>query len=363
LSTHCIALLGRKDKPTDAIEEYCRFLGSALRPYDFQLEICRVPWEIHGWTETLQTLRHQAEQWRSTLVLVQYTALAWSSRGFPLKVLSVLKVLKRAGARVGVVFHDVKPYPGTRVVDSLRRAIQVRIMSRVLFLSDFAVFTVPIEKISWLAPVPLNASFIPVGPNLLVPSPPGIHSGLQDVPAIGVFSITGGQHGARETELIIGAVRHASRALGKLRLLVFGRHAELRETELRTGLKDLPVELTVEGLVESEEIAQRLSACDVHLFIRGAISSGRGSAIAGIACGLPIIAYSGTETGPPITDAGVVLVSPDQPDQLNDALVRVLSDPVYRRDLAARSRAAYQTHFAWPSIAARFATVLTSQLS
>jgi glycosyltransferase involved in cell wall biosynthesis len=231
-------------------------------------------------------------------------------------------------------------------------------MSRVLSLADFAVFTVPLDKISWLSAVPANATFIPVGPNLPIPLTPLVGSGRQNVPTIGVFSITGGQQGAHETELILGVVRHASQVLGKLRLSVFGRHAELREADLRTGLQNLPIELSVEGVAKPEQIVQKLSVCDVLLFVRGGISSRRSSAIAGIACGLPVIAFSGSETAPPITDAGVVLVSPDQPDQLNDALTRVLSDREYRIDLAARSRAAYQSHFAWSSIAARFAVIL-----
>jgi glycosyltransferase involved in cell wall biosynthesis len=121
------------------------------------------------------------------------------------------------------------------------------------------------------------------------------------------------------------------------------------------------VELSVEGFVEPTQVVQRLSVCDVLLFVRGPISSRRSSAIAGIACGLPVIAYRGPETAMPITDAGVVLVSPDQPDDLNSALVRVLSDAVYRMDLAARSRVAYQTHFAWPAIAVRFNDFLNTR--
>jgi glycosyltransferase involved in cell wall biosynthesis len=358
LSIHCIALLGRKDEPTDAIEEYCRYLGSALQAHSFQLEIRRVPWEVHGWSDALHALKLQAERWGGTSLLVQYTALAWSLRGFPRRILRVLKVLKSAGARLGIVFHDVEPYPGSRLIDSLRRTLQIRTMSRVLSLADFAVFTVPLDKISWLSAVPANATFIPVGPNLPIPLTPLVGSGRQNVPTIGVFSITGGQQGAHETELILGVVRHASQVLGKLRLSVFGRHAELREADLRTGLQNLPIELSVEGVAKPEQIVQKLSVCDVLLFVRGGISSRRSSAIAGIACGLPVIAFSGSETAPPITDAGVVLVSPDQPDQLNDALTRVLSDREYRIDLAARSRAAYQSHFAWSSIAARFAVIL-----
>jgi glycosyltransferase involved in cell wall biosynthesis len=58
---------------------------------------------------------------------------------------------------------------------------------------------------------------------------------------------------------------------------------------------------------------------------------------------------------------GVVLVPQHQTDQLNEALVRVLSDPVFRKELATRSRAAYQGHFSWSAISRRFATLLRSQ--
>jgi len=83
MSPHAIALLGKRDEPTDAVEEYCRYLADSLRAHEVQLEIRRVPWEIHGWSEALNALRLQATGWRDTWVLVQYTALAWSSRGFP----------------------------------------------------------------------------------------------------------------------------------------------------------------------------------------------------------------------------------------------------------------------------------------
>jgi hypothetical protein len=360
LTTPCIALLGRKDEPTDAVEEYCRYLAVALRAREVQLEIRRVPWESHGWSEALQALQLQATQWRGTWVLVQYTALAWSSQGFPQKVLRTMNILKSAGARVGIVFHDVEPYPGTRLIDSVRRFVQVRTMRRGLDLADLAVFTVPPERLSWLPAAQKDATFVPVGPNLPIPSIPMKSSRQDSVPMIGVYSITGGESGERETQIILGAVRHAVQKLGKLRLSIFGRHAELRETVLREGLRDLPVELSVEGVIEPALVVQKLSVCDVLLFVRGPISSRRSSAIAAISCGLPVIAYSGSETAAPLTDAGVVLVSANRPDDLHAALVRVLSNTAYRIDLGARSRAAYQAHFAWDTIAARFATLLTN---
>jgi len=353
-----IALLGRKDEPTDAVEEYCRYLGKALIAHNFQLELRRVPWEIHGWPAALDALSLMSREWRGTWVLVQYTALAWSKRGFPLKILRILQLLKNAGARIGLVFHDVEPYPGTRLVDRLRRVSQVHTMRRALSLADLAIFTVPEQKISWLPATLSDTAFIPVGPNLLIPENISASHLPQAVPTIGVFSITGGEPGVRETQTILSAVRHASQTLGKLRLCVFGRCAELRETDLRSGLSDLPVELSVEGVVEPAQVVEKLSACDVLLFVRGSISSRRSSAIAGIACGLPLIAFPGSETAPPLTEAGVVLVPPGQPDQLNAALVRVLSEPAYKADLAARSRVAFQTHFSWHAIASQFVALL-----
>jgi glycosyltransferase involved in cell wall biosynthesis len=360
MSRPIIALLGRKDEPTDAVEEYCRYLGAALEGHDFAMQIRRVPWEKHGWSDALEALKLQAAAWRGTWVLVQYTALAWSARGFPRKLLGVLRILKRAEARVGVVFHDVEPYPGSRVLDKIRRSSQLRTMRASLSLADARIFTVAPDHVSWLSLTQQKAHFIPVGANLPVPENSSASKTPDALPAIAVFSITGGQAGEREARTIVDAVCYAAKTIGKLRLSVFGRHAELREAELREGLGEVPVEIRVEGVIEPDQVVARLRACDVLLFVRGEISSRRGSAIAGIACGLPVIAYPGRETAAPITEAGVILVSPSKPEELQVALVRVLSDSSYREELAARSHATYQDHLSWRAIAARFAGLLNS---
>ena len=90
-----------------------RYLGRALQAHDIQVEIIRIPWGIRGWPNALRDLECQAEQRHGVVVLIQYTALAWSSRGFPWRVLQVMKALKSVGVRVGIVFHDVEPYVGS----------------------------------------------------------------------------------------------------------------------------------------------------------------------------------------------------------------------------------------------------------
>jgi glycosyltransferase involved in cell wall biosynthesis len=355
MSQQAIALLGRKDQPTDAVEEYCRYLSAALKSHDIQLDIRRVPWEVHGWPASLDALRLMATQWRQKWVLIQYTALAWSARGFPQNVLRVFDTLKKAGARIVVVFHDVEAYPAAKFSTHIRRFVQIRTMRRMLRRAHLVIFTVPLEQLTWVSSKPANAVFIPVGSNLPITANSSVD---HNPPTIGVFSITGGLGGDSETQTIINAVRSASEKLGLLRLSVFGRHSELREAALRGGLRDVPVQLSVEGVLPDVQVADRLCSCDVLLFVRGGISSRRGSAIAGIACGLPVIASANSETGAPVTEAGVILVSLDNPDGISAALVRVLSDSACRHNLAARSRAAYQQHFCWAAIAQRFAAKL-----
>jgi hypothetical protein len=356
-----VALLGRRDAPADAVEEYCHYLGGALRGHGIAMELARVPWEERGWPAALRELRQTAAGWRDAWVLAQYTALGWSTRGFPLKFLRVIHMLRHAGARAAVVFHDVEPYSGDRVVDAMRRRSQLLTMQRSLQRADLGVFTVALEAVSWLGDPPAKAEFIPVGANLpLASSSTAPESSGRDPGAlrVAVFGITGGETGRTESARIADALSYAAERVGKLRFHAFGRIASDFESELREGLRNAPVEVRVEGLLPPDRVVEALRSADVMLFVRGVISSRRGSAIAGIACGLPVIAYGGRETAAPITEAGVVLVSQERRTELGEALVRVLSDPEHRAALAERSRAAQARYFSWDAIAARYAAVL-----
>jgi glycosyltransferase involved in cell wall biosynthesis len=366
---HITALLGRRDTPTDALEDYCRYLAVALREHQIEMDLARIPWPEHGWTNALQQLRRQAADWRGRWVLVQYTALSWSKRGFPRRFLRVVKTLRRSATKIAIVFHDVEPYPGTRLIDRFRRLVQLNTMRSAMALTDLAVFTVPLERISWISRSPARSIFVPVGANL--PVTPQTHptepqqivnprSSKERPLTVAVFGITGGRAGTQETQLIIDAARHAAQHVGAFRLSIFGRYSDSRESVLRSGLRGCPVDLCVEGVLHDHEVVRRFWASDVLLFVRGAISSRRGSAIAAIACGVPVIAFTGAETAPPITDAGVVLVPPGDTATLRDALVRVLADSAFRATLAQASRNAYDAHFSWRAIASRFSRALVS---
>lgn len=355
-----IALLGRADTPTDGVEEYCNHLGAALRERGISLAIERVAWHERGWRRALRSLRKRAKSWRGMWVLVQYTALAWSARGFPLRFSRVLHILKRAGARVGLVYHDVEPFAGPRLIDRLRRRTQLHAMRSGMEISDTAVFTVPMENLSWMQPHYTQALFVPVGANLPVAGERAYRMSSAGVGklSIAVFSVTGGSFLQREVGEISEAVRFASSRVKNLKLIVFGRNSEEAEGELRERLDGVPAEIHVRGLLSKEEVVRTMSNCDVLLFVRGPISTRRSSAIAGIACGLPVIAAEGPETSSLIKDAGVAFYSPQKKGDLGEVLLHVLEDEHYRASLAQRSWIAQQRFFSWNVIAGRYAEFL-----
>ena len=354
----CVAVLGRQDEPIDAVEQYCQYLSGALVAEGISLELMRVRWVEIGWRKALRVLREDTlEKRNAAWFLMQYTALAWSRRGFSMRALRVIRVLKSSGARCAVVFHDAEAYSGSKYVDRMRRAVQIHTMRQALYLADLAVLTIPAEIIPWVPPSAQNIVFIPVGANLLSPETVWKRTTdhRTDSPAVAVFSLSGDGARAEEVRLIAEAVSHAAERIGKLRVMVLGRNSDIGGKELKGKLTESPVEVTVHGLLTAEQVVSVLGSCDVMLFARGPLSTRRGSAIAGISCGLPVVAQEGWETVAPITEAGVVLVSREKKEGFGPALLRVLSDESYRAFLAGRSRQAQQRYFSWSAIAAQYA--------
>ncbi|MGB7498205.1 MAG: glycosyltransferase [Candidatus Acidiferrum sp.] len=356
----CVAVLGWRDEPTDAVEEYCQYLGAALSKYDIDLKTVRVRWREEGWQKGVKELTDRIRSSDITWFLVQYTALGWSRRGFPLRVLRVVSAIKKSRKRCAVVFHDPAPYPGERLADRFRRMVQSYVMRKLVQLADLAIVTVPLEVVSWLPRNACNVHFIPVGANLPCPETAWELNERRktDIPSIAVFSITGGAAADFEVSRIADALSVVVDELGTTRLLLFGRNSDIEGKKLEQALAGKQVELEIHGLLKAEQIVEALGRSDVMLFVRGPISTRRGSALAGLACGLPIVATEGEETAGPIKEAGIVLVAQNSGGEFGRALVRVLRDEAYRRSLQERSKLAQKRYFSWAAIASKYAALL-----
>ena len=355
-----VALLGQHDTPTDGLEDYCIFLGRALAARGIELTRARVRWAEQGWFGSLRQLKRDCTAWQNEWILLQYTALSWSRRGFPFAALIVLAILRRGGARVAVVFHEPYRQGGSRWTDRVRGACQDWVIQKLYRGAIKSIFTVPVETIAWLQKEEDKAAFIPIGANIPEPvnrrrTPP-----LQDKEkTVIVFGVTGAPEMAREIADIAGIIREASKTLEKLRLVVVGRGSIEAREQLTEALGTCNVEVIVRGVLPAEEIAFEFECADILLFVRGAITPQRGSAIAGIACGLPIVGYRDERTSAPLQEAGVEWSSWPDRDALVRGLIRVLSDPERWAELRQRNLEMQKNYFSWSRIAERYRMVLT----
>ena len=358
-----VLLLGRRDEPTDGVADYCEKLRDAGIQCGLSFEIVPVHWAEEGWRAALAKLRKAAAAWRDRWVLLQYTTLAWSSRGFPLRAPHVLEVLRQSGARPGVVFHDFMPARGSGLVGHARAYSQLRVLRQLYARSNLAVFTVPVDKITWVPARHDKAVFISVGSNF--PELDRKAANNAALPSSGstiaVFGITGGAQGLEEVADVTYALKCVQSKGVRLRLIAIGRGTAVFEGELRKALDGSGIELSMLGLMPAEDLVRALSSAQVLLCVRGHVSSRRGSAIAGIVCGVPIVGYRGAETGFPITEAGVKLVDLRDREGLAQALAQVLTDGKFYQELRQRNVMAAQQHFSWNAIASRFVSAMSDR--
>ena len=356
-----IALLGRRDMPTDGVEDYCTFLGRALEQRGLKLDLARVEWFDRGWVPALWRLWRESAAWRGSWILVQYTGLGWSRRGFPVGILAALAILRRQGCRCAVVFHEfTRQSGGTRRIDRIRGDCQQWVIERLYRGSMKSVFTVPLETVDWLPAGDSKSAFIPIGANIPERVDRRSGPGAAGQPrTVIVFGVTGAPRTAGEVEEIAAVMNEASKSLPVLRLVIIGRGATEARKAIETALAGSGVEIAVRGVAPPEEVADEFARAHVLLFVRGAITLQRGSAIAGVACGLPIVGYRVGGSGDALDEAGIEWSPWRDRQSLTRALVRVLSDPIRWAELHERSVRAQLEHFSWTRIAEQFQASLS----
>ena len=355
-----ILLLGKRDTPADGVQDYCEYLAEALRRREIQTDIARVDWHSEGWVRALQKLTDQGAKWTGAWVILQYTALSWSRRGFPLGALAVLRNLRRQKLRCAAVFHESRRQGGAKWAGQVRGAFQDWVVRQIYSHVDTAIFADPLDRIEWLPPGRNHAVFIPIGANL--PAPPWtaelLNSQQSGTDTVAIYCLSDPPNLHNELRDISKAIRLAA-AGRKLRVVFLGRGTAEAQDEIARAFEGTSAVISNLGIKDAKAVRDTLMSSDVMLCVRGEMNPTRGSAIAGIVCGLPIVGYGTSEKAFPISEAGVRLVPYRDSDALGTNLVEVLGDSRLRGQLGAASRAAHEKFFSWDTIADRMIQALS----
>jgi glycosyltransferase involved in cell wall biosynthesis len=171
---------------------------------------------------------------------------------------------------------------------------------------------------------------------------------------VSVFSVT--ERARDEALMLADIVQRAARDVGSVSVQVFGRGAMDAEQTLRSALGSIP--LRIDGVIDAREVSERIASSDALLFVRGEASSRRGTIVAAICNGVPVVAPEGLETGPIVRTAGIGLFPMGDRQAAADELIRLASDPRYAQQQCARQRRACETTFSWSAIALRLLEAL-----
>ena len=353
-----IALLGRRDTPADGLQDYCTFLGEALARHGVQLKFARVEWVERGWIPGLSQVWRESTNWRGKWVLLQYTALGWSRRGFPLGALATLAIARGRGARCAVVFHEPFGLSGPRWINRVRESCQNLVVRSLHRFAHKCVFTIPLETVPWLEKAEHKSVFAPIGANIPEPvSAPNVER--KETPkTVAVFCLSQPPNREREVRDISNAIRQIVMNGNKPRVIFLGKGTAEAQGDIDRAFASIPAEIVNLGVRPAEEVSRTLAAADAMLCVRGELYTRRGSAIAGVACGLPIVGYGDAAKMFPLGEAGVHVVPLGSGEALGTALAQVLDDSGLRERLRQKSLRAQREFFSWDVIATTFRDAL-----
>ena len=175
----------------------------------------------------------------------------------------------------------------------------------------------------------------------------------QETVVLGLF---GTQHISRMLERVQEAA-DTVRKLGKPPLVLYlGPDGDA----VQHFLGDTP--MIAEGPLPSLEISRRLAAMDIYLapFIDG-ISTRRGTLMAGLQHGLPIVGTEGYNTDRLLRSENgrsFLLAEASSPQQFCAHIRRLLNDPKAREEIGRNGRQLFEDNFTWPRLAARLLSEL-----
>jgi len=335
-------------------------------------EVCPVVpnWDWASWRHVLRTVC----AYESDILHIQYQTAAYAMHP-AINFLPLRLRLSRQRPRVLITFHDLRvPYlfPKAGVV---RRWI-TRLPAR---WSD-AVIATNSEDYEQLtrAHLPNTLRLIPIGSNIHPQPPPGYdraawrrHLGvLEDEVLLCYFGFLNESKGG---ETLLRSLAELVRRGRRAKLLMIGGQVgdsdptnvayleRIKALSSKLGLTEL---VLWTGYTPSDQVSANFLAADICVLpYRDGVSYRRGSFMAALAHGMPIVSTQPRTPNSTLADGeSILLVPADHPLATADAVEKLVYTPVLRTRLA-RGALVLAKDFAWDHIAAQTAQLYSELLA
>ncbi len=281
-----------------------------------------------------------------------------------------LRMLKSSGLKLAAIVHDVQKYdfrPGSKeVVSTDRRTLdrfeQIYGLFDALFVHDrsnYELFTqlypgVPVKRVHQI-PMGTNELLLETEPDR---TPDQLRQELAVYPGQKTVVFFGGITKYKGLDTLIKAFPIVHKATGA-RLLVAGFPAkDVNPDELRQMAEDLGIAEHIAWFLDyvpNERVVPLMAISDVAVFPYRMVTQSAAIQVA-YACGKPVVA---TCVGglPDIVEEekNGLLVPPENPQALGEAIIRILGDPGLASRMGQHSKMLAQQRYSWRYIADQMA--------
>lgn len=359
-----IAYSGRGRRAVDGIRDHSERIVEQLRRGAPELRVeyldlrgggASLPARIAAAVRAMRAL-----DGRSALVL-QYNPFSFARWGFapwlPFALAAPRLRRRRHRPFVAVMVHE--PYvPMTSVRWALLGTWQRLQLAAVRACADVTFASIGAWQESLAESLPRGpVHHLPVGSNF--PDRRGSRQASRRELGVGeeelVVAALGRDHPSWLGDYVVAAANAIASGGRPLRLLGVG-----------ATMPDLPgldpaIRFERPGLLEADEVAARLAASDLFLapLIDG-VSTRRGSVMAGLQHGLPVVGTEGPLTDRVLRGAGeaLALTPTGRPEEFAAAAARLAREPEARERMGAAARRLYESEFDWPVVAGKLLAAL-----
>jgi glycosyltransferase involved in cell wall biosynthesis len=327
-----VAVIGMTLGETSGMRDYAELQAAQLdgsSSFHWLVRHERSRAEISRWRGQLA---NELATERPDVLLLHYSAFAYSHRGVPVFLPGVLRTL--AGVPLVTVLHELA-YPWHRPGARERVwAVTQRVALVDLFRASAAAVATTEHNASWarsrrwLPQRPISVA--PVFSNLPLPSASAVVPGR-----VGLFG-----YGNEEAlmEPVLDAIARMRRPDTRLLLLGAPGGDSERGRELTAKAQALGISDAVEfsGVLPAQELSDLLASCEVLLSCASpGPTSRKGTIAASLASGRPLLALDGRQTWRELVEAEAVLLARPDGASLASELERLLGDGELQARLAA----------------------------
>jgi glycosyltransferase involved in cell wall biosynthesis len=283
----------------------------------------------------------------------------WVPHGFGQRAMNLsfcwwlLRRVRRHGDRVELMVHE--PFLEFTHRGSRQNAVALvhRLMTTILIRAAARIWiSIPAWEAYW-RPYALGRrqtfSWLPVVSNIPVVNDPEGIKAVRSRYTSGEGSIVGhfGAYDRHNIKLLVAAALPLIGNGSKNVLLLLGRGGEQARNALVHDYPEMEDRVRATGNLDAVDLSLHLGACDVMLqpYVDG-VSTRRGSTMAALAHGVPIVTTSGRLTEPLWAESEAVdLVPVEDPAALVAATKRLLPDVAARSSMGRSARALYAERF------------------